>query len=178
MLFRFAILAAAAALGGLATAVSRQPEAFQVERSLFIAASPAKLFEIMADLRRYPEWNPWQKIDANQISTIIGEPATVGTTFSWKGNSKVGQGQMKLARVEMNNELEIDLHFEKPFKADNRAIWTLAEHNGGTLVTWKMTGKNDKIMAKAFAMMVSMDKLVGGQFLEGLEKLKALAERA
>lgn len=177
MLLRFALLAAAAAVGSLATAVARQPEDFSVERSLFIAAPPSRIFGIMADFRRYPEWNPWQKIDPNQISTIIGEPATVGTTFSWKGNGKVGQGQMKFARVETDRELEIDLHFEKPFKADNRAVWTLTKQDDGTLVTWKMTGKNDKLMAKAFAMMVSMDKLVGGQFLEGLEKLKALAER-
>jgi hypothetical protein len=47
--------------------------------------------------------------------------------------------------------------------------------NGQTEVTWTMTGKNN-FVAKAMCLFVSMDKMVGGQFEQGLATIKSIAE--
>jgi len=60
--------------------------------------------------------------------------------------------------------------------AHNTAEFTLEPQGGGTKVTWAMHGPNT-LMSKVMGLFVSMDKLVGPQFDEGLAKLKALSER-
>jgi hypothetical protein len=47
----------------------------------------------------------------------------------------------------------------------------------GTVVSWSLIGKKI-FMAKAFHLFMNMDKMVGGQFEEGLEKMKSIAEAA
>ncbi|MDQ5863235.1 MAG: SRPBCC family protein, partial [Actinomycetota bacterium] len=65
--------------------------------------------------------------------------------------------------------------FTKPFKAVNPTTFTFTPADGGTQVTWRMTGEN-KGLAKIFAMIVNMDKMVGGDFERGLAALSAAAK--
>ena len=66
------------------------------------------------------------------------------------------------------------LEFTKPFKAVNPTSFTFTPADGGTRVTWRMTGEN-KGLAKVFALVVNMDKMVGGDFERGLAALSTAA---
>jgi hypothetical protein len=59
----------------------------------------------------------------------------------------------------------------------NDTFFVLEPENGGTKVTWRMTGTNN-FVAKAFGVVMNMDQMVGGDFEKGLSSLKALAEAA
>ena len=70
----------------------------------------------------------------------------------------------------------IKLDFMKPFEAHNTADFTLMPSADGTTVTWAMHGPVP-YKFKIVHMFMNMDKMVGGQFAEGLANLKAAAEK-
>ncbi|HMH53855.1 MAG TPA: hypothetical protein VK548_26710, partial [Candidatus Acidoferrum sp.] len=55
--------------------------------------------------------------------------------------------------------------------------FTLKPEGNITMVTWSMTGRNGFI-AKAFCLVMNMDRMVGGQFEKGLANLKSVTEVA
>jgi hypothetical protein len=59
----------------------------------------------------------------------------------------------------------------------NTAVFTFKPEGGGTAVTWSMSGKSS-LMGKIFCLFMSMDKMCGRQFEEGLANLKRETERA
>jgi hypothetical protein len=69
----------------------------------------------------------------------------------------------------------VRLEFTKPFKAVNPTTFTFTPSDGGTRVTWRMTGEN-KGLAKVFALFMNMDKMVGADFERGLASLSSAAK--
>jgi hypothetical protein len=69
----------------------------------------------------------------------------------------------------------VDLQFLKPFKATNVTAFSLAPAEGGTEVTWTMTGRRNPAMAVLGRLF--FDSSIGRDFEKGLASLKATAER-
>jgi hypothetical protein len=107
--------------------------------------------------------------------TYEGEPAGEGAVYSWAGNSDVGEGTMTITESRPNELIRIKLEFIKPMEGTSDTEFTFAPEGDGTKVTWDMAGKNNFI-GKAFCLFMSMDKMIGGQFEEGLSSLKTVAE--
>ena len=61
--------------------------------------------------------------------------------------------------------------------ATNTADFTFSPQDGGTLVTWSMSGRKN-FLSKAMFMCMSMDKMLGPDFERGLAQLKSTAESA
>jgi hypothetical protein len=64
MLKLLAIVLSAVVLGlaGIAAyAAVTQPDTFRVTRSLEMSAPPEKIYSILSDLRRSPEWSPMRR---------------------------------------------------------------------------------------------------------------------
>lgn len=61
-------------------------------------------------------------------------------------------------------------------KDTSEAQFTFQPQGDETLVTWTMTGKHN-LMSKAFCLVMSMDKMIGGDFEKGLASLKAIVEQ-
>lgn len=149
---------------------------FVVQRSETIAASPQDVFAKVGNLVAWDEWSPWAELDPDMTKTFNGEPGTVGSSYTWAGNRKVGQGKMTMSSVVPNEKVEIDLEFIKPFAAQNLTEMVLAPHGDGTEVTWRMTGQMT-MMTKIMGFVGrTMDKMVGPDFEKGLAKLKRLSE--
>ena len=55
--------------------------------------------------------------------------------------------------------------------------WATIEElvDGHTLVTWSMSGEKT-FKAKAIGLVVSMDRMIGGQFEQGLTRMKSIVE--
>jgi len=49
-----------------------------------------------------------------------GEAGTVGSSYHWTGNRKVGEGQMTIADIEPNSSVKVDLKFIKPVQIRER----------------------------------------------------------
>ena len=157
--------------------VGMQPTDFQIQRSARIAAPAAIVFDQVNDLRKWEAWSPWDKIDPQLKRTYEGSPSGKGAIYRWVGNNKVGQGGMTIEESRPAELVKIKLEFVKPFTCTNAVNFTFKPQGDETEVTWTMTGKNN-FMAKAMHLVMNMDKMVGGQFAQGLAQMKSVAEAA
>ena len=159
----------------LAIVVATRPGEFQVQRSTTIAASPEVVFSFLNDFHQWAKWSPWEKRDPNMKKTFEGSPSGAGAVYSWSGNDKVGEGRMTLTESKPNEGVLIKLEFIKPFAATNQTEIKLTPAAGSTTVAWTMRGTNN-FVGKAFSLVMNMDKMVGGDFENGLSQLKQQSE--
>jgi len=154
-----------------------QPADFRVARSATIAAPPAVVFAQVNDLYKFQAWSPWAKIDPAARTTYEGPPAGPGAVFRWDGNGKVGAGAMTVTESRPAERVAFRLDFLRPFKGTNTAVFTFQPDGGKTAVTWTITGRSSFI-PRVICLFLSMDRMVGGQFEQGLASLKSIAEAA
>ena len=147
---------------------------FEVSRSTSIAAPPEKILGLVNDFHEWRKWSPWEDIDPNLQRTYSGADAGVGARYAWKGNRKAGQGAMEIT-ASTPHRVDVALSFVKPFKAENDVVLAITPAGDGSEVTWTMTGEQ-KGLAALFGKIVSMDRLVGKDFENGLARLKLAAE--
>lgn len=155
--------------------IASRPSAFTISRQLQMNAPPEVVFAHVNDFRQWADWSPWEKMDPSMKKTYSGPASGVGAKYEWAGNDQVGTGSMTIADAKPNEQLGITLEFITPFKATNRTEISFAPAAGGTNVTWLMKGENG-FMAKAFSLVMDMDKMVGADFEKGLGSLKSIAE--
>ncbi|MBD9355819.1 SRPBCC family protein [Methylomonas albis] len=154
---------------------SKQPNQFQVTRSASIAAPPASVFAQVNDLQNWEAWSPWAKLDPNAKNSFSGPQAGVGANMSWAGNNKVGEGSMTIVESRPYDLIRFRLDFLKPFKASSIAEFTFKADGGNTILVWSMSGKNNFI-GKVMSLIMNCDKMVGGQWEQGLSAIKAIVE--
>ena len=149
---------------------------YVVERTKKIAAPPTEVWGRVVDLKGWDDWSPWAEMDPNMTKTYTGDPGTVGSSYHWTGNRKVGEGQMTIKEVEAQQRVAIDLKFIKPFKSESVTEMMVGADGDGTEVTWRMTGEKT-FMVKVMSLFgKNMDKMVGPDFEKGLTKLKSISE--
>lgn len=155
---------------------STKPDTFRIERRATIKAPPEKIFALINDFHAWPLWSPWEKKDPAMQRTHSGAPAGKGAVYAWEGNKNVGKGSMEIMESTPSSRVIIKLDFLSPFEAHNTADFVLTPENGGTTVVWAMYGPNI-FMSKVMSTVMSMDKMVGKDFEEGLANMKAAAEK-
>lgn len=175
-MLRYLALGVLAIVAGLAVFVALQPGAFRVERSTTVQAPSHRIYPHVADLRAMEAWSPFAQMDPEQENVYTGPASGVGATCSWHGG-KAGRGRMTITAVEPDRLVDLRLEFFEPVRATNRASFTLTPVGDATRVTWSMEGTNG-FVGKAFALVMDMDRMVGGQFEKGLASMKSLAEAA
>ena len=149
-------------------------ETFRIERSAVINAPPDAAFQLVEDFHRWPEWSPWEKVDADLKRTYSGAARGVGAVYAWEGK-KAGSGRMEITAADPASRIVIKLDFLKPFAAHNTAEFTFGREGQGVRVTWAMTGPVT-LMSKIMGLFFSTEKFVGPQFEEGLANMKRAAE--
>lgn len=157
--------------------VALQPSDFRVTRSATISALPPAVFAQVNDFHKWEAWSPWAKLDPAAKNSFEGPAEGTGAIFRWAGNNEVGAGSMTITESRLSDLIRIKLDFTKPFEATNTTEFTFKPEGNQTTVTWSMFGTNNFI-AKAFCLFNSMDKMVGGQFENGLAQMKSVVEAA
>ncbi|MGL5867400.1 MAG: SRPBCC family protein [Dermatophilaceae bacterium] len=147
---------------------------YTVTRSTTIAAPADRVRALLTDFHEWPAWSPWEGIDPGMRRTYSGAERSVGACFTWEGNRKAGKGSMTITSDEPER-VDIALRFDKPFRADNRIEFILGPAGGSTAVEWRMHGELSPVM-RVFALVKSMDSLVGPDFEKGLAQLTSVAE--
>lgn len=158
-------------------AVAKQPSEFCITRMNTISAPASAVFAQVNDLQKWEAWSPWAKLDPNATNAFEGPASGTGAGMSWSGNNKVGAGKMTITESSPNDFIRFKLEFLKPFKATNTAEFTFKPDGNQTTVTWSMTGTNN-FMGKAMGLIMNCDKMVGGQFEQGLAAMKSVVEAA
>jgi len=170
LLIIIAVVAALLIYGALS------PADFSVVRSASYKATAAKVFSNINDFHNWSAWSPWEKMDPNLQRTFTGASSGVGAKYAWVGNKKVGEGSMEITRSEPARNMQLDLHFLKPFQADNVTEFTLTPDGNQTNLKWEMRGKRP-FMFRVMGLFMSMDKIVGGDFEKGLNNLREIVEK-
>ncbi|KAA1418639.1 SRPBCC family protein [Nocardioides humilatus] len=148
--------------------------AYEVAKSVYVDAPPAQVRAHLVDFRQWRDWSPWEDLDPDLKRDYSGPTSGVGASYAWSGNKKAGVGSMEITHAE-DQRVDLMLHFEKPFPAENEVSFELLPVDGGTQVTWSMRGVTKGLFA-VITKVVPMDKFVGKDFEKGLASLKSVAE--
>ena len=170
------LIGVAVVIGGFAAVVALQPSDFRIERSASIAAPAPAVFAQVNDFQNWRAWSPWEKLDPQLKRVYEGPKAGAGAQYAWVGNKDVGEGRMTILESRPGELVRIKLEFFKPFAATNTAEFSFKPAGDATQVTWSMAGQNN-FVARAVCMFMNMDRMVGGQFEQGLAQIKAIVER-
>jgi effector-binding domain-containing protein len=123
------------------------------------------VFDNISDLTNWQHWSPWACLDPNMSTNCRRD------YLSWE--SKImGIGNMRVISQNSNN-INIDLHFIKPFKSRADINFKLEETNGSTLVTWQM---DSKLPVFLYFFKKMFQVLIGRDFERGLNRLQYLSE--
>jgi len=169
------LLAAALVVAFVAVVLLRSSD-FRYERSATIAAPATIVFDHVNTLANWEAWSPWAKLDPQMTKTYDGPAAGVGATHSWIGNRNVGEGRMTITDSRRADFIRFRLEFFKPFAGTNTAEFTFRPQGNQTSVTWAMFGRSDSFICKAMSLVMNCEKMIGGQFDQGLAQLKRIAE--
>jgi uncharacterized protein YndB with AHSA1/START domain len=153
-----------------------KPNEFTIRRSISIHAAAERIYALIADFRQWPKWSPWEALDPNLKRTMSGMESGVDAIYEWDGNKKAGAGRMEIVQASPPSRIEIRLNFLRPFRAENKVVFTLIPAGDGTNVIWEMSGVNN-LGFKIMGILMNMDKLVGRDFEKGLAAMKAEAEK-
>lgn len=164
-------------VAGLAVFIATRPDQFRVERSALIQAPPAALQAQIEDFHQWPHWSPWARRDPAMQVDYTGAERGVGATQHWAGNKDVGKGSATILESVPGERVLIQLEFLEPFRASNLAEFSFQPEGSGTRVNWSMTGRNGFI-GKAMGLVFNIDKMVGGDFEQGLQQLRMRVEES
>lgn len=154
---------------------STRPDEFRVERRARIAAPTERVWPLIAELRAFNRWNPYERKDPLIKGAYSGAASGVGSRYDWDGK-EVGSGSLEITGQQHGRAVQMRLDFIKPFEAHNQAEFALQPTpDGGTEVRWSMNGPAN-FVSKLMGVFIDMDKMVGRDFEAGLQNLRQLAE--
>jgi uncharacterized protein YndB with AHSA1/START domain len=146
---------------------------YHLEREVTINAPQEKVWSHVNTLKGFQSWNPFGKEDPNVQMTYTGTDGTVGASYTWKGNSKVGEGQQTITKIEGPDRIETKLHFIEPMDGEATSYVQLTKEGAGTKVKW---GFDSRYKYPMNFMKLFMDGMMKDKYDEGLAKLKSLSE--
>jgi hypothetical protein len=163
------------AVGVVLAVASTKPATFRVERSIIVSAPPEKITPHLNDLKQWPTWSPWEKLDPDMKREYSGAESGVGAKYAWDGDNNIGAGRIEI-KESTPQKVAFSLEFLRPMACQNAADFTMTPDPNGTKVTWAMYG-NNTFIGKVVQVFCDMDAMCGPQFDEGLANLKNLAEK-
>ena len=151
-----------------------EPKDVLVTRSVLIKAPKEAVFDQMVHYKNWPKWSPWNRMDSTIKMTYFGNDGEAGSGYKWKGSDKTGAGEMTTTAVN-GTEMNFDILFTEPYESNAKGILRAKDTAGMTRATWSFSTHTGFPMNMANAF-VNMDKLLGGDFEDGLKNIKALVE--
>lgn len=170
------LLVVAVLVLGVIVLIATRPSTYLVERATTIEAPVEVVFEQVNDLHEWAKWSPWEKLDSEMTKTYEGPTSGVGAVYAWAGDEKVGEGRMTIAESVEGERISIQLQFIKPWESTNTTTFLFSSPaEGKSSVSWQTTGGLN-FTAKAAALFMDMDGMLGADLESGLAELKAVSE--
>jgi len=150
------------------------PSTFRVSRSIEVAATPQRVYALVADPREWKQWSVWNRRDPAMAIVYSGPQSGAGAAWEWKSASE-GDGRMRFTAAEPPRRIAYELFFPD-FGTTSRGELHFVPAGTGTRVTWTMDGDMGRNPLFAWLALFA-DGMVGKDFDAGLANLKAVAER-
>lgn len=150
------------------------PAAVTVERSIFIQASPERVFAQLDDLSAFHDWSPWNTGDPQTAYRFAGPARGVGARMLWSsGDAQAGAGSLEIVHSEPYRRVDTELVFGD--QGGGHARFDLEPEAGGTRVRWQFhTRFGWDLFGRYVGLM--LDNMIGSQYQRGLATLKARLE--
>lgn len=150
-------------------------EKYSLQTSINIDAPAKKIFDLMLDLNRFDEWNPFMAMDPTTVSKVTQVKPGAGSVYAYEAK-RIGRGQQVVLSVEKPKLIVSEMSFFGKRKTEKAIIeYRIQEETSGTLVTWYMQG-NRGFVGKFMGTVLGFDKMMGKSFASGLASLKKLME--
>jgi uncharacterized protein YndB with AHSA1/START domain len=136
------ILLALVALILLAAAI--MPKALNISAEVIIERPSTEVFNYVKNIKNQEKYSVWVMADPNIKIDYKGTDGTVGFISSWTSDNKnVGVGAQEITAIKEGERYDVELRFEKPFKATNQAYTSTIPLDGNrTKVTTVFIGRN------------------------------------
>lgn len=148
------------------------PSKIKVERSIVIKTSSVEdLQHHLADFKLFHDkWSPWTKRDPKMKTIYSGVCCEPGSSYRWESEvDSVGKGTMTFNKFTPDSVL-MTLSFDG--MGDNELYFiTKPSNNGSVNVTWGVVF-DIGFFGRAPMIFINMDKIIGGDYENGLAKLK------
>ena len=120
------------------------PKNFTISSEIIIEKPHHEVFNYVKHLRNQEKYSVWVMADPNINIEYLGTDGTVGFISSWRSENKnVGIGAQEIKAIKEGERYDVELRFEKPFKATNQAYTTTTPVDGNrTKVTTVFTARN------------------------------------
>ena len=144
------------------------------EQTRLIDAPVAAVYARVADLRQWPQWNPWLAADSGAATTFTDSADGKASACAWD-SATMGTGAIEQLRLQPGERIEQMLRLRHPFTVSGRSTWTFEEQDGKTRVTWGIRGR------VAFSMRAFAATVKGSLVLDcrhALDQLASLLEPA
>jgi hypothetical protein len=141
----------------------------EIKTEILISATPEKVWNILSDFKKYPEWNPFIKsitgdvAVGNNITARLEPPGAKGMTF-----------KPKVLAFDKNKEFRWIGHLLFPGLFDGEHKFELTDNKNGT-TTFRQSEKFGGILVPLFSKMLDVNTTNGFNLMN--EKLKEVAER-
>ncbi len=150
-----------------------EPKELNITRSIVIAAPKEVVWDKIVHYKSWPEWSAWHRMEPDMKITYAGEDGKEGSSYHYSGN-QVGEGIMTNVGTKAD-QMNWKLEFVRPWSGSADGNFNLKDSAGWTKVIWFYHQKLG-YPTNAMGAFVSMDKILGGQFEDGLSMLKKICE--
>jgi Polyketide cyclase / dehydrase and lipid transport/GyrI-like small molecule binding domain len=141
-----------------------------------INASPHTLTMMISSMRQFNRWSPWSDLDPKTVYTFDGPYSGVGSAMTWSSESrKVGKGGMKTTEIDPGKSVDMDVSFDG--QGGMKSSFNFEPLATSTKVSWSYdydAGNNPFNRWVGLFIKGAIKK----DYVKGLAKLKAIAERA
>ena len=150
---------------------------FAVEKQIEINKPKQEVYNYVVLLKNQNNFSKWATTDPAMKKTFSGVDGTVGFVSAWKSENKnVGSGEQEITKIDPGKRIDYELRFKEPMEDTNMAHMTLDSiGENKTLVKWGFEGVM-KYPTNISLLFLDFDKLIGGDFEFGLDKLKEILE--
>ena len=138
-----------------------------------VKASAGKVHDLIVNVGRTEEWNPYVEMDPQIKSSMSDQKIGVGAWYKYE-SKKVGNGRLELV-AETPSVITFKLEFfnKKTELASTRYMISPGSADGTVTVTWEMTGEHAGFRKLLWPIM---NGVLTKAFDRGLEKLASIVE--
>ncbi|MEM1134693.1 MAG: SRPBCC family protein [Bacteroidota bacterium] len=150
------------------------PAEFGMQRQIVIQAPINSVFEEVNDLKNWEKWSPFAASDPSMQVSYGDKTIGKGASYSWVGDIN-GIGEQFILESVLNQKIETKIEFQDQGRESTGfGHWQFKEVAEGVEVTWGFSANANSYFEKYFGALI--DPLLGGDFENGLNRLKKVSE--
>ncbi|MBC7848895.1 MAG: SRPBCC family protein [Chitinophagaceae bacterium] len=152
---------------------------YAIQRSIVIDKPVDEVYNYLRHIRNQDHFSKWVMTDPQMKKTFTGADGTVGFIYAWDGNKKAGKGEQEIKKLTTNKEIQLEVRFERPFKAVATTPFILESEAGNsnqTIVKWGMKSAMPWPMNAAMLFM-NIENMLAKDLEISLGNLKRIIEQ-